>query len=173
MLNVPRLPRPIGALVNPTGVVKLGPVGAASENSFGVVVSLHASAPVATATTVIRTRCGRSHAENIILHPLGNRRRTACDPFASFGAVRAISLPAVLAEPTMTVTARLGSVHRRGGSVPFKTRVLPRWSVAQERRPGIGDLLCERSNVLFDECLNENYFTSLIDAKRTIEAWRK
>ena len=27
--------------------------------------------------------------------------------------------------------------------------------------------------MLFDECLNENYFTSLIDAKRTIEAWRK
>jgi putative transposase len=26
---------------------------------------------------------------------------------------------------------------------------------------------------LRDECLNENYFTSLTDAKATIEAWRK
>lgn len=26
---------------------------------------------------------------------------------------------------------------------------------------------------LRDECLNENYFTSLIDAKTTIEAWRR
>lgn len=26
---------------------------------------------------------------------------------------------------------------------------------------------------LRDECLNENYFTSLLDAQATIEAWRK
>src|SRR5438874_12958203 len=45
-------------LVNPTPIVSIAPVGAVFESSFGVVVSLHANAPAATATTAIRTRRG-------------------------------------------------------------------------------------------------------------------
>src|SRR5438874_928859 len=45
-------------LVNPTPIVSAAPVGAVFESSFGVVVSLHANAPAATATTATRTRRG-------------------------------------------------------------------------------------------------------------------
>src|SRR5690242_21637578 len=63
MWNVPRVPRAMRELVNPTPIVSLGPVGIDIERSFGVVVSLHASVPTATdatatATTVTSTRCG-------------------------------------------------------------------------------------------------------------------
>src|ERR1700738_2721873 len=60
MLNGPRLPRPINVLVNPTPIVELGSMFTAL--ACGVVVSLHASTPAATAAAAKSTRCGLAAA---------------------------------------------------------------------------------------------------------------
>ncbi len=53
--------------------------------------------------------------------------------------------------------------HRRGVALSF----------IQPGKPVQNAFIESFNGKLRDECLNENYFTSLTDAKTTIEAWRK
>src|SRR2546429_9761891 len=101
------VPRPTTVLANPTPSVKFGSVIPAFEDSLDVAVSLHSSAPIATATTAMRTRCGRSDPVSIMSSSLVNRTGPLADPFAPFGAVRARFLPVALAESMMTGSAHL------------------------------------------------------------------